>query len=95
MTRSSTGSVVLDTTIIVKSVLKPPAHLPPDIYKREVETREKIHAILEILERQGYTVYFPRAGIIEVAAVLKRGGLSKQAIIKLINSIEDAFIIVG
>ena len=95
MTRSSTDSVVLDTTVIVKSILKPPKHLPPHIYRREVETRRKIHALLEILESQGYTVYFPRAGIIEVAAVLKRGGLSGQAIIGLVKSMEETFIIVG
>jgi len=93
--RNSTGSVVLDTSVIVKSILKPPRHLPPHVYKREVETRRKIHAILEILESQGYTVYLPRAGIVEVAAVLKRGGLGRQAVTRLVKSIEETFIIVG
>ena len=85
MTGSSMDSVVLDTTVVVKSVLKPPRHLPPHVYRREVETRRKIHAILEVLESRGYTVYFPRAGIVEVAAVLKRGGLGRQAIIGLVD----------
>ena len=89
------NSVVLDTSVIVKSVLKPPMHLPPHVYRREVETRGKIHAILEILESRGYIVYFPRAGIVEVAAVLKRGGLSRQAVIGLVKSMEETFIIVG
>ncbi|MCE4619397.1 MAG: type II toxin-antitoxin system VapC family toxin [Desulfurococcales archaeon] len=95
MTKSSMGSVVLDTTVIVKSILKPPRHLPPHVYRREVETQKKIHDILEVLESQGHTVYFPRAGIVEVAAVLKRGGLSRQAIIGLVKSMEETFIIVG
>ncbi|MEB3817080.1 MAG: hypothetical protein LRS46_03985 [Desulfurococcales archaeon] len=95
MERSSTGSVVLDTSVIVKSILKPPRHLPHHVYEREVETRRKIHVILEILESQGYTVYFPRAGIVEVAAALKRGGLNKQTIIELVGGMEETFVIVG
>ena len=96
MARGSTSnSVVLDTSVIVKSILKPPRHLPRHVYRREVETRRKIHAILEILESRGYTVYFPRAGIVEVAAVLKRGGLGRQVIIELIGSVEETFVIVG
>ena len=79
MTRGSTSSsVVLDTSVIVKSILKPSMHLPRHVYRREVETRRKIHAILEILESQSYAVYFPRAGIVEVAAVLKRVGLTNR-----------------
>jgi len=59
--------------------------VPPKVYKREVETRRKIHVILEILESQGYTVYFPRVGIVETASVLKRSGLDKQDIMKLLE----------
>jgi len=91
---TSTNSVVLDTSIVVKSVLEPPRSLPPKVYKREVETRRKIHVILEILESRGYTVYFPRAGIVEIASVLKRSGLDKQDIMKLLESIEETFIVV-
>ncbi len=95
MARSSTASVVLDTSIVVKSILRPPRHLPPHIYRREVETRRKIHVILEILEKQGYAVYFPRAGLVEVAAALKRGGVSRGTITGIVESIEETFIIVG
>ncbi len=95
MARSSTASVVLDTSIVVKSILRPPRHLPPQVYKREVETRGKIHVILEILESRGYTIYFPRAGLVEVAAALKRGGVNKDTITEIVESIEETFIIVG
>ena len=95
MTRGSTNNAVLDTSVIVKSILKPPKHLPPHIYKRLVETCRKIHVILWILESEGYTVYFPKAGIVEVVAVLKRGGLGRRAITELVKSIEETFIVVG
>jgi len=64
------------------------------VYKREVETRRKIRVILEILEARGCTVYFPRAGIVETASVLKRSGLDRQGIEELIESIEETFIVV-
>ena len=94
MTEASTASVVLDTSIVAKSILQPPRHLPLELYRREVETRRKIHVILGILESWGYRVYFPRAGIVEVAAVLKRGGLNRRAIREVVESIEDTFVIV-
>ena len=94
MVEASTNSVVHDTSVVVKSVLEPSRILPPSVYEREVETRRKINVILEILEARGYTVYFPRAGIVEVASVLKRSGLDKQNIMKLIESIEETFIVV-
>lgn len=95
MAGSSTTSVVLDTSIVAKSILKPPRHLPSHILERETETRRKIHAILEILEAHSYTVYFPRAGLVETASVLKRGGLSRQDITRIIESMEETFIVVG
>ncbi|RLF34720.1 MAG: nuclease [Thermoplasmata archaeon] len=88
-------SIVLDTSVVVKSVLEPPKSLPLNVYKREVGTRRKIHVILEILEARGYTVYFPRAGIVEVASVLKQSGLGRQDIMKLVESIEETFIVVN
>ena len=90
---TSTNSVVLDTSVVAKSILEPPKNLPPNAYKREVETRRKIHVILEILESRGYTVYFPRAGIVEAASVLKRSGLDKQSIVKLVENIKETFIV--
>ena len=56
--RSSTAGVVLDTSIVAGSVLKPPSN-PPHVYKREVGAHGKIHAVLETLEDQAHTVYFP------------------------------------
>lgn len=95
MTETSMDNTVLDTSIVVKSILEPPRTLPLKVYKREVETRKKIHVILEILEARGYTVYFPRAGVVEVASVLKRSGLNKQDITKLIESVEETFVVIN
>ena len=95
MEETSTNNAVLDTSIVAKSILEPPKNLPSEVYKREIDTREKIRTILEILESQDYTVYFPRAGIIEITSVLKRSGLDKQIIMKLIESIKETFIIIN
>jgi len=64
--------------VVAKSILAPPGYLGRDIYKRERRTREKIHVILRLLEERNYKVFFPRAGMIEVASVLKRRGLSRE-----------------
>ncbi len=58
MAKSSTHSVVLDTSIIAKSILEPPKYLSPKIYKRGVETRKKIHIVLGIPDAQNYVIYF-------------------------------------
>ena len=45
------------------------------VYERERETREKIQLIPDLLERTNSKVFFPRAGVIEVASVLKRSDI--------------------
>lgn len=54
MVRSHTGRVALDTSIVAKSILASPGYLRRDIYEREMETREKIHVILRLLEKDGF-----------------------------------------
>ena len=94
MAKSSTGNIVLDTSVVVKSILEPPKHLPSRIYRREVETRRKIHVALDLLRKHDYAIYFPRTGLVEVASVLKRNGLDKQDVLGVLKSIEETFIIV-
>jgi hypothetical protein len=47
---SYTDSVVLDTSVVAKSILAPPRYLRRGIYEREIRTREKVRVILHILE---------------------------------------------
>ncbi|MEM0027149.1 MAG: type II toxin-antitoxin system VapC family toxin [Ignisphaera sp.] len=94
MTENSTDSVVLDTSVVVKSILAPPRYLQRDIYEREIRTREKIHVILSLLEEKNLKVFFPRSGIIEVASVLKRSELTREQVLRIIESLSETFIIV-
>ena len=61
MTGNSTDSVVLDTSVVVKSILAPPRYLQRDVYEREIRTHEKIHVILSLLEEKNLKVFFPRS----------------------------------
>ncbi|UXD21748.1 nucleotide-binding protein [Ignicoccus pacificus DSM 13166] len=88
------GRVVLDTSVVAKSVLAPPRYLERDIYKREIETRQKIRVILSLLEKMNYKVFFPKAGIIEVASVLKRSGMPREHVLKVVESLNNTFIVI-
>ena len=94
MARSYTGRVVLDTSVVAKSILAPPRYLQADIYEREMETRRKIRVILGLLEKMSSKVFFPKAGIIEVASVLKRSGMSRENVLEVVESLNNTFIIV-
>ena len=95
MVRSFTSKkVVLDTSIVAKSIMAPPRYLPKDIYEREIKTREKIRVILSLLENSGSKVFFPKAGIIEVVSVLKRGGMSKEHVLRVVESLNATFVVV-
>ena len=94
MARNYTGKVVLDTSVVAKSILAPPKYLQRDIYEREMETRQKIHVILGLLEKMSYKVFFPKAGIIEVASVLKRSGMTREHVLKVVESLNNTFIVV-
>ena len=63
---------VLDTSVIIKSIFKPPKSLSSKIYKRELETHEKCRTIIRMLEESGVDVYVPRVCVVETAAVVRR-----------------------
>jgi predicted nucleic acid-binding protein len=86
--------VVLDTSVIIKSLLKPPKHLPRHIYERELETHRKCKAIMKQLKEKDYLVYFPRAGLVETAAVLRRNGIEPGIVKDILEAIEKTFIVV-
>ncbi len=94
MTRNYTNSVVLDTSVVAKSILAPPRYLRKDIYEREIKTREKIRVILRLLEERNYKVFFPKAGTVEAASVLKRSGLSREQVLEVLESLNKTFIII-
>ena len=93
--QEGTASVVLDTTVIVKSLLKPAKHLPRNIYDRELSTHKKCRAIMRLLKKKRHFVYFPRAGLVEVATVLRRNSLSRDTVNNILDTIEKTFIIVS
>ncbi len=94
MARNYTGKVVLDTSVVAKSILAPPKYLQRDIYEREMETRQKIRVILGLLEKMSYKVFFPKAGIIEIVSVLKRSGMTREHVLKVVESLNNTFIVV-
>lgn len=94
MARSYTDSVVLDTSVVAKSILAPPRYLRRDIYEREIKTRDKIRVILHLLEERSYKVFFPKAGTVEAASVLKRSGLPEEQVLEVLESLNKTFIII-
>ena len=92
--RRSTRSVVLDTSVVAKSLTEPQWSLPPGVYRREVETREKIRLVLRLLAEKDYIVYFPRVGLVEVASVLRRAGMPKDKILEYLEAMRETFIII-
>ncbi len=67
--------VVLDSSVIVKSILKPGHWLPEEIYRRELETHYKAKTLIKTLKSSkssGVTVLIPYPVIVETAAVLTR-----------------------
>ncbi len=49
----------------------------------------KDSVILGLLEKMSYKVFFPRAGIIEVVAVLKRSGMTREYLLKVMESLNN------
>ena len=82
---------VLDTSVIVKSIFKPPKTLSSEIYKRETETHEKCRFIIKKLEEEDVDVYIPKVCVVETAAVVKR--LADSVLIREIDlkGIENKF----
>ena len=64
--------VVLDTSVIAKALLRPRRGLPKEVLKRETETHEKAKLVIHLCDE--HEVLLPKAGIVEVASVLKRNG---------------------
>jgi len=65
-------AVVLDSSVIVKSVLKPGRWLSEDVYRREEETHAKARKLIDLLNRKKYTVLLPFPVLVEVGAVISR-----------------------
>ncbi|ASJ03425.1 hypothetical protein A3L09_09210 [Thermococcus profundus] len=64
--------VVLDTSVIAKALLRPRKSLPKEIFERESETHRKSKLIIHLCD--SHNVALPKAGLVEVASVLKRNG---------------------
>ena len=64
--------VVLDSSVIVKSILRPGRWLPGEVYRRELETHHKAKALVKALKSSSITVLIPYPVIVEIAAVLSR-----------------------
>jgi len=66
------GEVVLDSSVIVKSLVKPGHWLPRHVLEREEETHVKAKTLIRLLSEKHYTVPIPYPALVEVAAVLTR-----------------------
>jgi predicted nucleic acid-binding protein len=86
----SMSKVVLDTSIIVKSILLPRKSLPKDIYEREAKTHKKCKQLIKFLNNEGIDVYLPKVALVEVASVLKRHGYPKIAL-QVIESLSNSY----
>ena len=51
------GKVVLDSSVLVKSILRPGRWLPSNIYCRELETHRKARMVIMLLRDKGGTVF--------------------------------------
>ncbi len=93
--QEETVNVVLDTTVVVKSLLKPAKHLPYSIYERELSTHRKCKVIMSLLKKKTYPVYFPKAGLVEVASVLRRNDINQDTIREILDAMKKTFIIIS
>ena len=64
--------VVLDTSVIVKALLRPRRSLPQKVLERENRTHEKARLVVHLCD--DHEVLLPKACLVEVASVLKRNG---------------------
>lgn len=64
--------IVLDTSVLIKSLFKPLKSLSADIYAREIATHEKCRALVKLLEERDVEACIPKAGVVEMAAVAMR-----------------------
>ncbi len=79
--------VVLDSSVIVKNILKPGRWLPEEVYRRELETHHKARVLVKMLKSSGATVLIPYPVIVEVAAVVSRLA-SRELAEKVVESLK-------
>jgi len=90
--------VVLDTSILLKSIFKPHRSLSPEAYSRELETHEKCKVLIKFIEERDAEVHVPRVCVVETAAVAKRlagrvlAERASKGIIKSYNIAEEEAI---
>ncbi len=87
------NKVVLDTSVIIKSIFKPPKSLSDKIYKRELGTHEKCRVLIKELEERNAEIYIPKVCIVETGAVVKRLADRKLAI-RISKSLLDSYEVV-
>ena len=87
------NKTVLDTSVIIKSIFKPPKSLSDEIYKREMETHEKCRVIIKKLEERDVNVYIPKVCVVETAAVVKRLA-DKNLAIKISEGVLNSYEVV-
>jgi predicted nucleic acid-binding protein len=64
--------IVLDTSVLVKSIFKPLRSLSPEAYSRELDTHEKCKALMKLIEERDVEVHVPKVCVVETAAVARR-----------------------
>ncbi len=64
--------VVLDTSVLVKSIFKPLRSLSSEAYSRELDTHEKCKALMKLIEERDTEVHVPKVCVVETAAVARR-----------------------
>ncbi len=79
--------VVLDSSVIVKSILKPSRWLSEEVYRRELETHHKARALVKVLKSSDTTVLIPYPVMVEVAAVISRLA-SRELAEKVVESLK-------
>lgn len=86
--------VVLDTSVLIKSLFKPLKSLSTEIYARELATHEKCRALVKLLEGRDIEAYVPKAGVIEMAAVARRWLADKATAKKVSKRVREAYEVV-
>ncbi len=80
--------VVLDSSVIVKAVLRPSHRLPSKIYERELETHNKARTLIKMLKERQLRVLIPYPVIVETAAVITRLA-NRELAVKVIESLRS------
>ena len=84
--------VILDTSVLAKALLLPRRGLPEDVYQRELETHRKAKLVVKLCDN--HEVSLPRAGLVEIASVLRRNG-HRDVIPQVVESISISYSILG